>query len=163
MPDSIFQNVSRQAKMIIAGVLLFPLIILLAIMAFGGFFQAAPWDPPMVVGCYVAAGAPALHILHDSIDIIEPARRKFTYEIYRPRDSYLLRVRPALMLERQASGRYAFVERRGVGYFWSLRPEIGKSSGKVRDAKDYAGRIELVADDATIIYSRVSNNSACHL
>lgn len=161
MIASFFQDVPFKAKIIGFGIIFIPIVSLVLLGLI--FVRAEPIDQRKVWGCYIADAAPPVDIREDAIYIIEPARRKFTYEIYRPRDSYLLRVSPALRLERQAGGRYAFSERRGVGYFWSLRPEIGVNSGKVREAKDYAGRIELEADDATIIYSRVSNNSACHL
>lgn len=112
-------------------------------------------------GCYVADGSPPLDIRRDTIYIIEPARRTFSYIAEPSKTSYQLNVRPALLLTREPTGRYEFSPTRGDGYFWPLLPTPGKNRDRVRHPGEYAGRIEIAADGGGVVYSRTSDVRAC--
>lgn len=100
-------------------------------------------------------------IRHDAIHIIEPARRKFSYVAEASKTSYKLSVKPALALSRQPNGRYIFVDRQGIGYFWPLLPAGGKNRNRVRHPKEYAGQFEVAAIGNSVVYTRTSEPSSC--
>lgn len=161
MPASFFQNVPLKAKVIGWGIIVIPIAALLLLGAI--FARPEPIDQRLVWGCYVAYDAPPLEIREDVINIIEPARRTFNYVAEPSKASYQLNVRPALRLKRHTTGRYAFSPSPGIGFFWPLLPAPGKNRDRVRHPKEYAGRIEVAADGAGVIYSRTSDVGACRL
>jgi len=114
------------------------------------------------MGCYTAEGAPPLVIERDQIRIAEPEARIFHYVAESDKTGYRLAVTPALGLEPSAAGEYAFVRQKGVGYFWTLLPDLGSSDRKLRDPEDYGGRFEIVArDGVTVIYERSDTPERC--
>ena len=159
MATSLFQNVPLKAKVIGWGIIFIPFaaLVLLGIM----FLRPEPIDQRLVWGCYVADGSPPLAIRRDTIYIIEPARRTFSYIAEPSKTSYQLNVRPALLLTREPTGRYEFSPTRGDGYFWPLLPTPGKNRDRVRHPGEYAGRIESGADGGGVVYSRTSDVRAC--
>jgi len=159
MATSLFQNVPLKAKVIGWGIIFIPFaaLVLLGIM----FLRPEPIDQRLVWGCYVADGSPPLDIRRDTIYIIEPARRTFSYIAEPSKTSYQLNVRPALLLTREPTGRYEFSPTRGDGYFWPLLPTPGKNRDRVRHPGEYAGRIEIAADGGGVVYSRTSDVRAC--
>lgn len=159
MPASFFQNVPLKAKIIGWAIIVIPIAALLLLA--GIFARPEPIDQRLVWGCYVAFDAPPLDIRKDAIYIIEPARRTFSYIAEPSKTSYQLNVRPALLLKREPTGRYAFSPTRGFGFFWPLLPATGKNRDRVRHPQEYAGRIEVSADGAGIIYSRTNDAGAC--
>lgn len=160
MATSLFQDIPLKAKIIGWGIIFVPL----AALVFAGAILLRPEsiDQRLVWGCYVAHDAPPLDIREDAIYIVEPARRKFSYIAQPSKTSYELNVRPARALSPQPSRRYAFVDRRGDGYFWPLLPAEGKNRNRVRHPEEYAGRFEVyAADGARIIYERARASEAC--
>ena len=114
------------------------------------------------MGCYTAKGAPPLAIERDRIRIAEPEARTFQYVAEPDKTGYRLAVSPALGLEPNGTRGYAFVQQKGVGYFWTLLPELQSSYRKVRDPEDYGGRFEIVArDGVSVIYERSHTPERC--
>lgn len=154
-----FSGMSFKAKLagwsMIGGAMVVPFLLMATIE------RSEPMARSLVYGCYVASHAPALLIRDDAVHIIEPARRKFSYVAERSKISYQLNVRPALALSPQPDGSYIFVERVGVGYFWSLLPVGGKNRNRVRHPEEYGGRFEVAAIGPPIVYTRTTDPSAC--
>ena len=159
MAASFFQDVPLKAKVIGFGIILMPLAALVLLGAI--FLRPEAIDQRLVWGCYVAHDAPPLDIREDAIYIIEPARRTFSYVAEPSKSSYHLKVRPALGLKREPTGRYAFAQTNGTGFYWSLLPTPGKNRDRVRHPEEFAGRIEIAADGASVVYSRTSDADAC--
>jgi hypothetical protein len=125
---------------------------------------AEPFQLPLgaVLGCYVAPGAPALEVSADQIKIHETEGRSFRYVADRSKLEFVLTVKPALGLTPTGDGRYVFIQKRGIGYFWPLLPNESDNPQNLRDFKNYRGRFEIIADDSkSIIYERVTEPNPC--
>ncbi|MBB5985402.1 hypothetical protein [Sphingobium lignivorans] len=159
MAASLFHDVPLKAKVIGWGIIFIPLATLVLLGAI--FLRPEAIDQRLVWGCYVARDAPPLDIREDAIYIIEPARRRFSYVAEPSKTSYQLNVRPALLLKREPTGRYAFASTQGTGFFWPLLPALGNNRDRVRHPQEFAGRIQVAADGADVVYSRTSDADAC--
>lgn len=160
MAESLFQDVPLKAKVIGLGIIFIPLVALVLLSTI--FLHPEPIARRSVWGCYVADNAPPLDIRKNAIYIIEPARRTLSYVAEPSKTSYQLSVRPALLLTREPSGRYAFYPTRGDGLFWPLLPAPGKNRDRVRHPEEFAGLIQIAADGGGVVYSRTENAEACH-
>ena len=159
-PRRFFDHIGRRDLAIGAGVILAPLAVLVILGVV--FLQPQPMTAETVMGCYTAKGAPPLVIEGDRIRIAEPEARTFQYAAQPDKTGYRLAVSPALSLEPSGAGQYAFVQQKGVGYFWTLLPEIRSSYRKLRDPEDYGGRFEIVArDGVSVIYERSDTPERC--
>lgn len=159
-PRRFFDHIGRRDLAIGAGVIFAPLAVLVILGVV--FLEPQPMTPETVMGCYTAEGAPPLVIERDQIRIAEPEARIFHYVAESDKTGYRLAVTPALGLEPSAAGEYAFVRQKGVGYFWTLLPDLGSSDRKLRDPEDYGGRFEIVArDGVTVIYERSDTPDRC--
>jgi hypothetical protein len=159
MPTSLFRDVPLKAKVVGWAIIFIPLFALVFLGAM--FLRPEPIAQRLVWGCYVADDAPPLDIRKDAIYIIEPARRSLSYVAEPSKTSYQLSVRPALLLTRELSGRYAFVPTRGDGFFWPLLPAPGKNRDRVRHPEEFAGLIRIAADVGGVVYSRTRDADAC--
>ncbi|MFN6936370.1 MAG: hypothetical protein ACK4NZ_14615 [Tsuneonella sp.] len=156
-----FDHIDRKHLTMGAGIIFAPLaaLVILGVV----FLEPQPITPETVMGCYTAKGAPPLVIERDRIRIAEPEARTFHYLAEPDKTGYRLAVTPALGLEPSAAGKYAFVRQKGVGYFWTLLPELGSSYRKLRNPEDYGGRFEIVArDGVTMIYARSDMAERCN-
>jgi hypothetical protein len=136
----------------------------LALLAAFGFMflRREKIEVGTVVGCYIAAGAPALDVKHGSIAIEERERRSFHFTVEPSKDGYQLKVQPALALTPIEGGRYKFGQRYGSGYFWDLLSARSDNPRDVAKPDDFGGRIGLVAiGGKSIIYERVSRGGDC--
>lgn len=106
MAASLFHDTPLKAKVIGWGIIFIPFAALVLLGAI--FLRPEAIEQRLVWGCYVARDAPPLDIREDAIYIIEPARRTFSYIAEPSKTSYQLNVRPALLLKREPTGRYAF-------------------------------------------------------
>ncbi len=154
-------NIGRKDLAIGAGIIAAPLVVLVILGVV--FLEPEPITPETVMGCYTAKGAPPLVIERDRIRLAEPEARTFHYVAEPDKTGYRLAVTPALGLEPSPAGEYAFVRQKGVGYFWTLLPELGSSYRNLRTPEGYGGRFEIVArDGVTVIYERSDTAARCH-
>ncbi|WP_143074977.1 hypothetical protein [Sphingobium sp. AP50] len=157
--NGFFSGMSFRAQLagwsMIAAAMIVPMFLMVVLG------RSEPIDRISVYGCYAAPNAPALLIRDDAIHIIEPAKRKFSYVAGASKTSYQLSVKPALALSRQPDGRYIFVDRDGVGYFWPLLPANGKNRNRVRHPEEYAGQFKVAAIGGTVLYTRTAEPHAC--
>lgn len=158
--NGLFDHVGRKYLVAGAGIIFGPLAILMVLGAV--FLEPKPVAREIVLGCYVTNGAPTLVVERDLIRIREPDARTFTYVIEPDKTGYRLSVQPALNLERIAAGQYAFVQQRGVGYFWTLLPVSSSNRRTLHEPKDYGGRFEIVARSGeTVTYARSGSAADC--
>lgn len=158
--NSFFDHIGRKHLIAGAGIIGIPLAILVVLGVV--FLRPESLAREVVLGCYVAAGAPALVVEPDLIRIREPEARTFEYVAEPDKTGYRLNVKPALGLEPVAAGRYAFVQQRGAGYFWTLLPGSSSSRRALRKPEDYGGQFEIVArDGVTVTYTRSGITGDC--
>ena len=120
MRSGLFDDVPLKDKVIGWSIIGLPLATLAVLGLI--FLRPDPIDKKLVEGCYVADNSPSLDIQRDQILIIGDAQHAFRYEAEPFKEGYHLLVSPALNLAPLPNGGYAFQERRGIGYFWSLLP-----------------------------------------
>jgi hypothetical protein len=156
--QSFFEGVGARDLLIGWGILGVPIAALLVL---GGLFlKAEPIPRQQVIGCYIAAGAPTLHIRFDAIYVDDNRQISFTYVVEPYKAGYRLAVRPALGLHPISTGGYELLPDRGIGYFWELLPR--GTASRMRAPSDYSGRFEIIAADGTsVVYNRADAATKC--
>jgi len=159
--DSVFGHMPVRAWLTGWGIMLIPfLVVVLLIML---VMQREPMANALVVGCYTArqASAPWLFVEPARIRIGEEQGRSFTYAVETSQFGYHFSVSPALALKAQADGSHAFINQRGIGYFWRLLPN-SSDPADLRNPEDYSGRFLVpVLGNRQVEYVRTANTQTC--
>ncbi|MET0362652.1 MAG: hypothetical protein ABW048_12975 [Sphingobium sp.] len=158
MAVSLFADVPFRAKIIGGAIIAVPLATLALLGA--AFLRPTPIEQSLVWGCYTASDAAPIAVEESTIRIIDGTGRSLSYVAEPYKEGYRLTVHPALILK--ASGaRYSFEQSRGTGYYWPLLSENSDNPRKVREPKDFGGRIDIAAEDRTAIYVRSKDGKSC--
>lgn len=133
---------------------------ILALLA-AAFLKPVPFSRQLLLGCYVANGAPPLLITPESINIADSEHTRLTYEVGPQKDGYYVTVHPATDLKADPPGSYSFAETGGSGFYWELLSKAAMTH--MRDANDFGGWINVLASDGrNVLYGRLRSPAPCH-
>lgn len=159
MAASPFADVPFKAKIIGGAIIAVPLATLALLGAV--FLRPTPIEQRLIWGCYTASNAPPISVEEGTIRIIDGTDRSLSYIAEPYKEGYRLTVRPALILKASTAGRYSFEYGRGIGYYWPLLSETSDNPRKVREPKDFGGRMDIAAEGRSAIYVRSKDGKSC--
>ena len=160
--SGMFDHVRTKDKLIGIGILMGPLIALLAAGAI--FLAPEPFDRKLLWGCYTADRAPSLEITQANIRVFQNEVPPFVYTAEPSKTGYRMVVQTPFELAKGNNGIYDFRQAFGVpSYDWTLLAiKKGDLKREFRQPREFSGLIQVASRDyETIIYARDATGSHC--